>query len=132
MERRVINPWPWSIDFGFHQAVETSNTTKTLFCSGQTAADANGALQAPGDMGAQLLASWDNLETVLKEAGYEAAHITRLVIYVTDVAAFMGGAYTPLAERMSAAGVETSMTLIGVDRLAFDGQVCEIEATAVQ
>lgn len=132
MERRVINPWPWSVDFGFHQAVETSNAAKTLFCSGQTAADANGALQFPGDMGAQLLASWQNLETVLEESGYQPAHITRLVIYVTDVDAFMGGAYTPLAERMSASGVETSMTLIGVDRLAFDGQVCEIEATAVK
>lgn len=53
-------------------------------------------------------------------------------MYVTDVAAFMGGAYTPLAEKMAAAGVRTSMTLIGVDALASDGQVCEREGAATR
>lgn len=132
MERRIINPWPWSVNFGFQQAVETSNATRTLYCSGQTAANAEGVLQAPGDMGRQLLISWENLETLLRESGYVATDVTRLTIYVTDVGQFMGGAYTPLAERMAAAGVQTSMTLIGVGRLAFEGQVCEIEATAVR
>jgi len=131
MERRVINPWPWSVNFGFHQAVETVGATRTLYCSGQTAADAAGDLQAPGDMGRQLLLAWENLETVLGESGYAAADVTRLTVYVTDVDQFMAG-YGPLAERMASAGVKTSMTLLGVPRLAFDGQVCELEATAAR
>lgn len=131
MERRTINPWPWSLSFGFQQAVETKNATRTLYCSGQTAANAEGALQAPGDMGRQLLISWDNLQLLLRESGYVAADITRLMVYVTDIEKFMA-AYAPLAERMAASGVRTTMTLIGVDRLAFDGQVCEIEATAAR
>jgi len=28
--------------------------------------------------------------------------------------------------------VKTAMTLVGVDQLAFEGQVCEIEATAAR
>jgi enamine deaminase RidA (YjgF/YER057c/UK114 family) len=131
MERRIINPWPWSINFGFQQAVETSNATKTLYCSGQTAANEKGELQAAGDMGRQLLISWENLETVLKESGYAAKDVARLTVYVTNIDQFMG-TYAPLAERMAAAGVQTAMTLIGVDRLAFEGQVCEIEATAAR
>ena len=102
-----------------------------LYCSGQTAANEKGELQAAGDMGRQLLISWENLETVLEESGYAAKDITRLMVYVTDVDQFMG-AYAPLAERMATVGVQTAMTLIGVDRLAFEGQVCEIEATAAR
>jgi enamine deaminase RidA (YjgF/YER057c/UK114 family) len=131
MERRIINPWPWSVTFGFQQAVETTNATRTLYCSGQTAANAAGDLQAPGDMGRQLLLSWENLEVVLRESGYAPADVTRLTVYVTDVGQFMA-AYGPLAERMASAGVKTAMTLLGVPRLAFDGQVCEIEATAAR
>jgi hypothetical protein len=33
---------------------------------------------------------------------------------------------------MAAAGVKTAMTLTGVGQLAFEGQVCEIEATAAR
>jgi enamine deaminase RidA (YjgF/YER057c/UK114 family) len=131
MERRVINPWPWSIKLGFQQAIETTNATRTLYCSGQTAANEKGELQASGDMERQLLLSWENLETVLKESGYDAKDVTRLIVYVTNVDQFMG-ASASLGERMAAAGVQTAMTLIGVDRLAFEGQVCEIEATAAR
>jgi len=131
MERRIVNPWPWSIKFGFQQAVETTNAGKVLYCSGQTAANADGVLQEPGDMSRQLILSWENLETLLRESGYGAPGITRLTVYVTDIDQFMG-AYAPLAERMAAAGVQTAMTLIGVARLAFVGQVCEIEATAAR
>ncbi len=42
MERREINPWPWSVEMGFHQAVEVSAGTRTLYCSGQTSVDENG------------------------------------------------------------------------------------------
>jgi len=131
MERRSINPTPWSLSFGFQQAVETTNATRTLYCSGQLAANVKGALQASGDMGRQLLMSWENLETLLRESGYLASDVTRLTIYVTDVDQFMA-AYDPLAKRMAASGAQTAMTLIGVARLAFEGQVCEIEAIAAK
>ena len=132
MERRVVNPWPWSLDFGFQQAIETTHATKTLYCSGQTAANAKGELQAPGDMERQLLLCWENLEVLLRESGYGPEDIVRLTLYVTDMDRFMGGAYTPLAKRMAASHVQTAMTAVGVDRLAFEGQMCEIEATATR
>lgn len=131
MERREINPWPWSLNFGFQQAVEVTGASRTLYCAGQTAADGEGNLRAPGDMAAQLQFSWENLETVLAESDYQPADIIRLLVYVTDIAAFMS-AYGALGERMAKAGVKTSMTLVGVDALAFDGQVCELEATAAR
>ena len=49
MERTAVNPWKWSLDFGFNQAEIIEGPRRQLICSGQTSVDADGQPQHPGD-----------------------------------------------------------------------------------
>ena len=130
MERRSVNPWPWSVNFGFQQAELVEGASKVLYCSGQTSVDADGNVQHAGDMAAQLSVAMDNVEAVLADAGMSLANVVRLNVYTTDVDAFFAN-YGGVAERLAASDVKMSSTLLGVSRLAFDGLMVEIEVTAV-
>jgi enamine deaminase RidA (YjgF/YER057c/UK114 family) len=129
MERTAVNPWQWSLEFGFNQGEVVEGGQRVLFCAGQTSVDANGAPQHPGDMAAQIALAADNLEAVLRDAGMTLANVVRLNFYTTDVDAFLANT-APLAERTSAAGVAPPGTLLGVARLAFPELMVELEATA--
>jgi enamine deaminase RidA (YjgF/YER057c/UK114 family) len=115
---------------GFNQAELVEGAGRILFCSGQTAVDADGAPQHAGDMAAQIGLALDNVEAVLREAGMGLANLVRLNIFTTDVDAFLG-AYGVLGERTGAAGVAPPGTLLGVTRLAFPELMVELEGTAV-
>ncbi len=130
MERSAVNPWDWSLKFGFNQAELVEGATKVLFCSGQTSIDASGAPQHPGDMAAQLSLSLDNLEAVLHDAGMGLGNLVRLNFYTTDVDAYIASAST-MRHRLAAAGATPPSTLLGVARLAYPELMVEIEGTAV-
>ncbi|BAL87155.1 putative endoribonuclease L-PSP [Actinoplanes missouriensis 431] len=130
VKRTAINPWPWSIELGFHQGELVSGQTRTLYCSGQTAMSDDGKPQHDGDMAAQLALSLGNLEAVLGEAGMSLANLVRLTVYTTDVDGLFPH-YGVLAGRLAAAGVAPATTMLGVTRLAIPGQLVELEATAV-
>ncbi len=131
MERRIVNPWQWQDHFGFVQANEVSGARRTLICSGQTSVDANGRPLHAGDIGAQAALALDNLEAVLRQAGFSLADVMRLTIYTTDVDALLG-VYGPLMARFKQADCNAAQTLLGVARLAFPDLLIEIEATAMQ
>ncbi len=131
MQRDVVNPWTWQDQFGFVQANRLSGGEQMLVCAGQTSVDADGAPLHEGDMGAQIGKALDNLETVLREAGFELADVVRLNYYVTDVDAFIQAGET-YASRLAEAGCRPASTLLGVARLAFPPLMVEIEATAVR
>ncbi len=69
MQKTIFNPWQWQNGRGFDQAVEVAHGTHTLYCAGQTATDTQG-VASQADMPAQLRSALDNVEAVLKEAGY--------------------------------------------------------------
>ena len=130
VERTAVNPWQWSLEFGFNQAEIVEGGQRVLYCAGQTSVDGDGTPQFAGDMQAQISLAADNLEAVLMGAGMSLANVVRLNFYTTDVDAFIANAGT-LAERTAAAGVAPPGTLIGVARLAFPELMIELEATAV-
>lgn len=130
VQRTAINPWAWSLDFGFNQGEVVEGGSRVLFCAGQTSVDADGAPQHAGDMAAQIGLASDNLAAVLAEAGMSLANVVRLNMYTTDVDAFLANAGV-LGERGAAAGVKPPGTLLGVARLAFPELMIELEATAV-
>jgi enamine deaminase RidA (YjgF/YER057c/UK114 family) len=130
MERRIINPWTWQDDFGFVQAHEVTAGQRVLYCAGQASMDADGRPAHAGDIVAQTQQSLDNLETVLRDAGYDLSHVVRLNMYTTDVDLFFT-AFPGMVERLKAAGCKPSATLVGVTRLAFPELLIELEATAV-
>lgn len=131
MQRTAVNPWDWSLQFGFNQAELIEGHRRLLVCSGQTAVDASGAPQHAGDMNAQLTLALDNLESVLKEAGMTLSNVVRLNFYTTDVDAFLQNVAL-LGERLGAANVMPPGTLLGVNRLAFPELMVELEATAAE
>ena len=130
VDRKAVNPWTWSQSFGFNQAELVEGARAVLFCSGQTAVDADGVPQHPGDMASQIALAADNLEAVLRDAGMSLANLVRLNFYTTDVDAFLANAGV-IGERTGGAGVAPAGTLLGVARLAFPELMIEIEATAV-
>jgi enamine deaminase RidA (YjgF/YER057c/UK114 family) len=130
VQRTAVNPWQWSVEFGFNQGEVVEGGQRVLFCAGQTSVDGNGAPQHAGDMAAQVALAADNLEAVLHDAGMSLANVVRLNLYTTDVDAFLENA-GGLSERTGAAGVAPPGTLLGVARLAFPELMIELEATAV-
>jgi enamine deaminase RidA (YjgF/YER057c/UK114 family) len=131
MERKTINPWKWQDQLGFVQANSISGFQNVLICSGQTAMDEDGKPSHQGDMGAQLGMALDNLETVLRQAGYTLADIVRLNYYTTDIDAFFES-YELVTTRLREARCKPASTLLGVQRLAFPELLVEIEATAAR
>jgi enamine deaminase RidA (YjgF/YER057c/UK114 family) len=128
--RTPVNPWSWSLGYGFNQAELVEGARRVLVLSGQAAAAADGTTQHAGDISAQVSLSLDNIETVLQEAGMTLGNVVRINVFTTDVDAMMG-AWENLAKRFAAAGVRPTSTLVGVTRLAFPEMMVEIEATAV-
>ncbi|WP_205327278.1 RidA family protein [Glycomyces sp. YM15] len=130
MERTAVNPVDWSLELGFNQGELVSGHTRTLYCSGQTAMDADGKPRHECDMAGQLALSLDNLEAVLAAAGMSLANLVRLNVYTTDVDLLFPH-YGVLAARLGAARVSPATTMLGVARLAVSGQMVELEGTAV-
>jgi enamine deaminase RidA (YjgF/YER057c/UK114 family) len=130
VQRTAVNPWQWSVQFGFNQAEIVEGGSRVLFCAGQTSVDGDGRPQHPGDMPAQISLALDNLEAVVRGAGMSLANVVRLNIYTTDVDAFIASA-AAVRERTSVAGIAAPGTLLGVVRLAFPELMVELEATAV-
>jgi enamine deaminase RidA (YjgF/YER057c/UK114 family) len=128
--RTPVNPWPWSLDYGFNQAELVEGASRVLVLSGQGPAAADGTLLHAGDFAAQVSLSLDNIEAVLKQAGMTLGNVVRINVFTTDVDAMMG-TWGDLAKRFAAAGVRPTSTLVGVTRLAFPEMMVEIEATAV-
>ena len=128
MERREINPWDWSVGFGFHQAIEVTGAERVLYCAGQTSIDRDGNV-VDGDMSAQVRLSLENLEGVLAEAGMSFENVVRVTWYVTSIDEFRASAHVRtelLRGRMRAAS-----TLVQVAGLAYPELRVEITATAV-
>ena len=130
VQRTAVNPWQWSLQFGFNQGEIVEGGQRVLFCAGQTSVDGDGTPQFAGDLPAQVSLAVDNLEAVLTGAGMSFANVVRLNIYTTDVDAFFA-VYESAAARLGAAGVAPPGTLLGVTRLAFPELMVELEATAV-
>lgn len=131
MERRIINPWNWQEQQGWSWGIEVSGTRKTLYCAGQVSMDAAGRVLHIGDMQGQIDQALDNLEQVLREAGYSLVDVVRIDYYTTDADRLLAH-WEGIRDRLMAAGCRAGGVLLGVSRLAFPELLIEIQAVAVQ
>jgi enamine deaminase RidA (YjgF/YER057c/UK114 family) len=129
MANREVNPWEWSTLFGFSQAVEVTEPTRWLVCSGQTAINGDGSI-AQGDMAAQVRTAFENLVTVLEDAGMTTDDLVRINYFTTDVDGLIG-VLGPLREEFLG-NTQPASTLLGVTRLAFAELLIEIEVVAAR
>lgn len=130
LDTKAINPWSWQDAFSFSQGVEARGAERVLFCAGQTSTDADGSVLHAGDMAAQLDRAFDNLETVLTQAGLTITNVVRLNFYVTDIKAFSAAGAT-VGARLQSLSAKPAGTLLGVSSLFHPDALVEIEATAV-
>lgn len=130
MNKKIVNPWKWQDQFGFVQANDITDARRILFCAGQVSVDNDGSPINAGDMAAQINQVFDNLETVLHQAGVNLSNVVRLTYYTTDVAAFTEAGQV-LGERLSKGGCRPASTLLGVASLFHPDILVEIEATAI-
>jgi enamine deaminase RidA (YjgF/YER057c/UK114 family) len=86
VKRTAVNPWEWSLKFGFNQGEVVEGPTKV------------------GDLAAQIALALDNLEAVLAGAGMSLGDVVQLNVYTTDVDALLQHARV-LGEPTGAAGV---------------------------
>ena len=129
MKRTAVNPWSWSLRFGYNQAEKLVGANRHLVCAGQTSVDADGNPLHSGDMRSQIALALDNLEAVLNAADMGLSDVVRLNIYTTDVDEALKH-FDVLGSRLGPVGAAPPMTLLGVARLAVPSLMFEIEATA--
>lgn len=129
-KKTVVNPWAWQDRIGYAQAVEVPGSASTLYCSGQAAMDENGNPSC-GNMNDQVQESFDNLEIVLRHAGYTLSDVVRLNFYTTSIEQFFGE-YGAVLTRLKKFNCVPSSILTEVKALAYPSLLLEIEATAAR
>ena len=129
MKKTPVNPWTWSLKFGYNQGEVFEGANRQLSCAGQTGVDAEGNPQHSGDMRNQITLALDNLEAVLSAADMGLANITGLNIYTTNVDEAMKH-FDVLGSRFGRVDAAPPMTLLGVTRLALSELMFEVAATA--
>jgi len=130
MEIKTYNPTDWLTHFGLNHAVEVRGGERTLYLSGQTASDADGAPLHPGDLVAQFKTAWGELVKALEAAGMTPANLVRMNIYVLDVPTFMEAA-EEIVPVYAGSGAQICATLLGVKELYDPDILIELEGTAV-
>ena len=111
----------------YSHGVEVPPNARWLFISGQTAVAPDGS--PPEDIDAQMALAFDNVQTVLAEAGMELKDVVRINTYVTDAAYFP--AFRALRNRLFTKHKAAS-TAVAVAALAHPGLKVEIEAVAAK
>ncbi|MFI8380520.1 RidA family protein [Leeuwenhoekiella sp. NPDC079379] len=129
MEKRIINPWKWQNERSYVQAVEVTKPEGTLYISGQTAIDDIGK-SSTSNMKSQLIQAIENLERVIKEAGYECGNIVRLNIYTTSTEELFT-CFDIFQNWVSDHGIKQASTVLEVKSL-FETLKVELEATVVK
>jgi 2-iminobutanoate/2-iminopropanoate deaminase len=82
-ERKVINVAP-NRNLPFNDGIVAGNT---LYVAGQEGTDDHGKL-AVGGIGAEVKAALDNIQKVVKAAGFEMKDIVSVTVYLADIHEF--------------------------------------------
>jgi reactive intermediate/imine deaminase len=128
LDKQQVNPWTWQDQLGFSQAWRVDGAQTVVFLSGQAPISAQGDLIGKGDFEAQTRQVFENLRSVLEQAGTGFDSIVKVTVYVTDTSRLRDYARVK-AEYIP--GPQPASTAIGVASLALEGMMIEVEATAV-
>ena len=131
MTFQIINPESLGAPKGWNNGLLAPAGGRVLFVAGQDARDASGNVTATGIVD-QFAKVFDNLLTVVREAGGKPEHIGRLTIYVTDLEAYVTN-LKPIGEayRKRMGRHYPAMALVEVKALMESNALIEVEATAV-
>jgi reactive intermediate/imine deaminase len=127
MDKTQVNPWTWQDRFGFAQAWRVDGARSLVFVSGQTPLTQDGTLAEAGFEG-QARQVFENLRTVLAQAGATLDSVVKLTVFVTDISQ-MAVYRRVKAEFMT--GEPPASSAVEVSALAVPGMLIEVEAIAV-
>ena len=128
MQKRQVNPWTWQERFGYSQAWRVDGAEAVVFVAGQGPVSADGALVGESDFEAQARVTFENMRTVLEQAGASLASIVKLTVYLTDIAKLRD--YGRIRAEFLP-GAAPAGTAVQVGALAVPGMMLEVEAVAV-
>lgn len=129
MTLQFLQPAGWAPAKGYSNGVAA--TGRQVFVAGQIGWNAAQQFESD-DFTAQAELALRNIVAVLKEAGAEPQHITRMTWYVTDKRAYLAaGRDLGAAYRRVIGKHFPAMTAVQVVALIEDRAKVEIEATAV-
>jgi len=125
-----INPPDHATSPAYTEAV-TAKPGTVIWIAGQVAQNAKGEVVGKGDLTAQADQAWANMRAALAAAGASFKDVVKITTYVVNYKPSMRDDLR--AARLRAMGpVEApAATLVGVQSLASDDWLVEIEATAV-
>ncbi len=130
MERKNVNPETLVTPRGYSQVVTIDGARKLAFVSGQVAVDREGKLVGAGDLRAQIKKAAENLVAALAAVGARPADIVKMNTYIVN---YRQQDYSAMREARAVLfpeGEPPASTLIGVQSLAVEGLLVEIEAIA--
>jgi len=127
-----INPRGLAEPHGYTHVVTAAGGT-TIYIAGQGAYDESNQLVGAGDHYAQTKQAYRNLCVALAGAGATPANIVKSTIYVVGLTnAALGDFAKAMSEGWDGQPMPpTAATLVGVERLAYEGMLVEIDAIAV-
>jgi reactive intermediate/imine deaminase len=128
VEKQQVNPWTWQDAAGFSQAWRVEGARSIVFVSGQAPVAADGQLVGEGDFEAQVRQVFENLRTVLEEAGTGLDAVVKLTVYLTEMGQL--GEYTRIKGEFFT-GAQPASTAVGITELARPEMMVEVEALAV-
>ena len=129
MEKKFINPPTLATPRGYTHVV-TAAGGKMVFIAGQVAWDVKGELVGKGDLRAQATQAYTNLKAALAAAGATTADVAKMNTYVVN---FKSTDLSVIREVRSQFFPQENLpasTLVGVQALAMDGLLIEVEAIA--
>lgn len=127
MKKRQVNPWSWQEKFGFSHAWRVEGAQSIVFLAGQGPISADGQLVGAEDFQVQVRQTFENLHTVLEQAGASFDSVVKLTVYLTHVSKLPD--FARVRDEFMI-GSPPASTLIGVSALALPGMMIEVEAIA--
>jgi enamine deaminase RidA (YjgF/YER057c/UK114 family) len=133
MSKEFINPSTlpnWEQIFS-QIVIVSHETSKTVYLSGQVSMDEHQNLIGEGDLKAQALRAFQNLEVALAAAGAKVADVVKLNIYVKDYKPEDAVAISEALRKHFPQKNLPASTWLGVQSLAKEGFLVEVDAVAV-
>jgi 2-iminobutanoate/2-iminopropanoate deaminase len=128
VEKRQVNPWTWQERAGFSQAWRVEGAGTIVFVSGQVSVSPEGEVVGEGDFEAQVRQVFENLQTVLEQAGASLESVVKIGVYLTEIEKLRDFGRIR-AELMP--GPPPASTVVQVVSLALPQLQVEVEAIAV-
>jgi len=125
-----INPPGLGNSPAYTQAVAAKPGT-IIWISGQTAQNAKGEVVGKGDLKAQVNQAWENVRLALAGSGATFQDVVKVTTYVVNYKPSMRDDLRAARLKFMGDAKPPAATLIGVQSLATEDWLVEIEVTAV-